>query len=341
MVSNFGVDKKMKSRTLLLSVGLITASLAVMSFCFYYWNTTIAPSRAMTVRIDGQPVDVLSRAKTVGSLLADMSIHVNKGDIVKPTLTAALEDGMEIDIRPLKRVSLDIDGSIREVATNSISIPDLLDEAGVECGQDDLIEPAPSAKVKDGLKIRLSKATYQEVVVKETIAKKETTVEDDTVFRGSKKIISNGRNGEMQRVYRVCMRQGKELRRELIEEKIAITPADKVVAVGTKTMNLASRHKEGETNAAQPEYGAISNVQEGQASYYTLNGKGIGMTAAHKSLPFGTVVKVTNLNNGKTVNVTINDRGPYVAGRIIDLATDAFRVIESQSRGVCPVKIEW
>ena len=44
------------------------------------------------------------------------------------------------------------------------------------------------------------------------------------------------------------------------------------------------------------------------------------MTAAHKTLPFGTEVKVTNLNNGKSVTVRINDRGPFVKGRIIDLS---------------------
>lgn len=52
-----------------------------------------------------------------------------------------------------------------------------------------------------------------------------------------------------------------------------------------------------------------------------------GMTAAHKTLPYGTKVKVTNQANGKSVTVTINDRGPYVKGRIIDLAAGAAKKI--------------
>ena len=64
------------------------------------------------------------------------------------------------------------------------------------------------------------------------------------------------------------------------------------------------------------------------------------MTAAHRTLPFGTYVIVTNLNNEKTVTVKINDRGPFVKGRIIDLSYAAASVLDMVSPGVIPVKIE-
>ncbi|ASU86248.1 septal ring lytic transglycosylase RlpA family protein [Nocardiopsis gilva YIM 90087] len=63
------------------------------------------------------------------------------------------------------------------------------------------------------------------------------------------------------------------------------------------------------------------------------------MTAAHKSLPMGTMVKVTNPSNGKSVTVRINDRGPYVAGRCLDLSTASFTSIASSSQGV--VNVDW
>jgi len=63
------------------------------------------------------------------------------------------------------------------------------------------------------------------------------------------------------------------------------------------------------------------------------------MTAAHKSLPFGTKVRVTHLGNGKSVDVKINDRGPYVAGRIIDLSKAAAGVIGMQGQGIAKVKV--
>jgi rare lipoprotein A len=64
------------------------------------------------------------------------------------------------------------------------------------------------------------------------------------------------------------------------------------------------------------------------------------MTAAHPSLPFGTQVRVTNLDNGQSVVVRINDRGPYAHGRVIDLSAGAARIIGLISSGVAPVSLE-
>ncbi len=64
------------------------------------------------------------------------------------------------------------------------------------------------------------------------------------------------------------------------------------------------------------------------------------MTAAHKTLPFGTRVRVTNQRNGQSVDVVINDRGPYVAGRIIDLSKAAAQSINMTGAGVVPVSVK-
>jgi rare lipoprotein A len=65
------------------------------------------------------------------------------------------------------------------------------------------------------------------------------------------------------------------------------------------------------------------------------------LTAAHRSLPLNTIVRVTNLENGKSVLVRINDRGPYAAGRIIDLSARAARVLDvTKTEGVARVRLE-
>ena len=63
------------------------------------------------------------------------------------------------------------------------------------------------------------------------------------------------------------------------------------------------------------------------------------MTAAHKTLPFGTRVKVTNLNNGRSVVVRINDRGPYIAGRVIDLSRAAASAVGMTGSGVARINM--
>jgi rare lipoprotein A len=94
-----------------------------------------------------------------------------------------------------------------------------------------------------------------------------------------------------------------------------------------------------------------SSELEGMASYYaepyhgrkTASGEIFDtyqeLTAAHRTLPFNTMVRVTNKNNGREVDVRINDRGPFVDGRVIDLSLRAAREIDLVRSGVAPVKL--
>ena len=88
----------------------------------------------------------------------------------------------------------------------------------------------------------------------------------------------------------------------------------------------------------------IANAQSGIASVYsggrTASGetaRASGMTAAHRTLPFGTMVRVTNRRSGRSVVVRINDRGPFVRGRVIDITPAAARVLGFS--GVAPVTL--
>lgn len=96
---------------------------------------------------------------------------------------------------------------------------------------------------------------------------------------------------------------------------------------------------------------ALAQVQTGKASFYadkfegrpTASGEKYRhnkLTAAHKTLPFGTKVKVINLDNNKSVEVIINDRGPYVDGRIIDLSKSAAEQLGFINQGLAEVKVE-
>jgi len=92
-------------------------------------------------------------------------------------------------------------------------------------------------------------------------------------------------------------------------------------AAGTGSTGMASFYWQGHTTAS----GARFNPE--------------GMTAAHRSLPFGTRVRVTHLGNGRTVEVRINDRGPFVGGRIIDLSRGAAGVLGMHGQGVARVQV--
>ena len=76
----------------------------------------------------------------------------------------------------------------------------------------------------------------------------------------------------------------------------------------------------------------------GMTAYYS--GRGAGLTAAHKTLPFGTRLRVTNVKTGRSVVVTINDRGPFNRGRVLDLCTRAARAIGIIDRGIAYVRAD-
>ena len=105
----------------------------------------------------------------------------------------------------------------------------------------------------------------------------------------------------------------------------------------------------GLANAQEP--GPASQTLSGTASWYgpgfhgrqTANGERYnmyGLTAAHRSLPFGTKVRVTNRANGKSVVVRINDRGPYVGERVIDLSRGAAQAVSMIDSGTATVSLD-
>jgi rare lipoprotein A len=96
---------------------------------------------------------------------------------------------------------------------------------------------------------------------------------------------------------------------------------------------------------------AVQQASSGTASWYgaqhhgrrTASGERFdknGMTAAHRSLPFGTKVRVTNRRNGSSVVVRINDRGPFTRGRIIDVSRSAAQALGMVKSGTAPVVVE-
>ena len=121
----------------------------------------------------------------------------------------------------------------------------------------------------------------------------------------------------------------------------------------TIAMNTKSYYQIETKEVENTKQETTTNQQEhGKASYYgshygtnrkTASGKPYEkkkLTAAHKTLPFGTIVRVTNKKNGKTVDVEINDRGPFIEGRIIDLSVAAAQELDMIDSGIIQVSID-
>jgi rare lipoprotein A len=125
---------------------------------------------------------------------------------------------------------------------------------------------------------------------------------------------------------------------------LAVWPRGLGAAISPRAVRSTGRHP----LAAQTVQSRT--VQFGVASYYGawhrghITASGVPfddrkLTAAHRTLPLGTHVQVTNLKNGRSVIVKINDRGPYVRHRLIDVSAAAARVLGFTHRGITPVKV--
>lgn len=113
-----------------------------------------------------------------------------------------------------------------------------------------------------------------------------------------------------------------------------------------KSVTVATRHR---PKVVRPRQVAMAQTASGGlASYYshgtrTASGERFNpgeLTAAHPTLPFGTRVRVTNVATGQSVTVRVNDRGPFVKGRVIDVSHSAAQSLGLVGRGVAPVKLD-
>jgi hypothetical protein len=207
------------------------------------------------------------------------------------------------------------------VVTNAGTALELMQAMDVPLAATDLILPSSHARLAPGMKlhvVRIREAVETQV---ESLAY-ETLVHYSTdVPLGGAKVITTGTTGQALRTYRLVYWNGRIVERHLLSYVLMTSPLPRVEIHGS--------------SSALP---AVTHTQYGESSWYDCSGD----YAAHLSLPFGTVVTVTNLDNGRTVTVVINDRGPYgIADRIIDLCSAAFAQIAPLAQGVARVKISW
>jgi len=203
--------------------------------------------------------------------------------------------------------------------TNAATLPSLLQAMGLRLHRLDKVLPNGIANLHLGEAIRVIRISRFRETVAQAIPFTTLIQYSSDLPLGAVRIVSPGRFGQLFISYRTTKRNDRVVARAILNVRMASEPIAQVEIHGTKP--------------------PAPNVQYGQASWYDMCS---GMHAAHLTLPFGTVVTVRNLDNGKTVTVVINDRGPYgVPGRIIDLCKPAFAAIAPLGQGVANVEITW
>ncbi len=277
----------------------------------------IRRGRQLDLVVNGKRSTVWVTALSVEEALRQVNVRVDQTAFVSASRSRGIPlDGMAVEVRLPARVRLVADGASRDVVTTAATVRELLAEAGVTLAATDSASVALSAYPSDGLTLRITRIRGRELVETTVIPRDEERRPDPTMYRGKTKVLESGIDGLRVSRYSVTLVDGKVTSKRLVSRKVTREPKTRVIAFGTK----------------DPRF------QTCKSTWYHRS----GMVAAHRTLPKGTIVRVVNLANGKSVTVTIDDRGPYGGpDYCIDLGDDAFARIAHLGTGVISVRLTW
>lgn len=279
-------------------------------------------AKRITLLLDGKPRRVIVTGLTIQEVLDEVALRGSLVDSVHPSRDARIEPGMTIVYRHAVAVTVLHDGERDQVVTNEPTVGAVVRNLGIRLGKRDRIEPKASAVPVSDMTIRVLRVGVRKEMKEVVLPFSTVQRRDSTLEYGRRKVIREGRTGLRRITFRSTYVNGERVSRRVLRTVTIREARARIVAVGTKS----------------PTCDCASGSQRGKASFYYAAD---GLTAAHRTLPFGTVVRVENLANGKVVYVTIRDRGPYVEDWIIDLSDEAFGRIASLGSGVINVRISW
>lgn len=255
--------------------------------------------------------------KTVGEFLNARKLALQEGDSIFPSEESVLFSGTYILVTRAHPMIVKIDGGEQILHTQATTVGQALEESTLVIDENDIVKPGRDTFAQSGIKVAVTRVLITEESVEKPIAFDKKVNEDDNLSWRKNIVTQKGENGIQKLMYRVSKYDGKEVNRKLLNTEIIKDPVPQISTQGT--------------------YVKLGASHTGGASWYAYTGT---MAAANPWLPKGSFVKVTNLDNGKSVIVVINDRGPFVGGRIIDLDKVAFAKIASIGAGVINVKME-
>ena len=314
----------------------------------------VVHGREITVLIGDDERQVVVAALTVEEALQQLG-HLKQAPagrrtLMRPSRMSRVESGLVVELSDPVGMTVIVGDVQRDLITDEATVGDVLSRIGVELGPHDRVVPDLDSPTEQGMVVAVERVEIREEVREEAIAFATEERRTDALRQGERREVQGGLNGVSRITEEITLVNGAAEARETLRTETLREPRPRIVEVGTAPAPRERREAQApaqpeparEEAAAEPEEEpekpAPANREEGEASWYD-NPYG-GYTAAHPSLPRGSVVTVTNLANGRSVEVRINDRGPFVDGRVIDLNREAFAELAPPSAGVIRVRVE-
>lgn len=260
----------------------------------------------------------LSRSgQTVGDALRAAGIAWRDADLLSPGPETLLPSVGTIFLLRERTAVLRIGTDApRTITTYRTTVQDILTDANVHASSLDTITPQRTSPLGEGETITVTRVVEETRDEEETIPPPVRVVHDDALPLGRETVEESGAAGAAVVTVHVRTENGKEVARTVRKRVVRDEPRPRIVRRGTKLVVLGA--------------------ETGRASWYRAGEQ----TAAHRSYPFGTRVRVVRTDTGVSTIVTVSDRGPFLSDRIIDLSEDAFRALAPLGEGVVSVRVE-
>ncbi|KKR78645.1 MAG: hypothetical protein UU22_C0017G0016 [Parcubacteria group bacterium GW2011_GWA2_40_8] len=254
---------------------------------------------------------------TIGQILEKNGFKTSNSDIISHSSEEAVVPGDTIYIYHATPVTI-VDGGVgSETFTLANTVASLINEKGIILNEIDILTPSENTNIKTGLVVKIRRRVIEKITEVLEVPFKKISSEDPETSYGKVTITKPGILGKKEVEFEVLKEDGKTIKKKQLKETILEQSEAQEESIGSRIL--------------------IGKTDEALGSWYHAFP---GMYAASTTYPRKSFVRVTNLNNNKSVIVKINDYGPTIPGRIIDLEATAFKKLSPLSRGVIPVRVE-
>lgn len=319
-------------------------------------------AKQVFVTIDGEQKEYYTTAATIDEFLKENNLSFQEQDDVSYKQGDAIEDGLHIKVNQAFQITINDGGKEKRVWTTGGTVADLLEKAKVEYAKDsaDKVKPALDEEVMKNMTVTVVRVEKEKDSVTEKLAFSTEEKEDSSLAQGETKVLSEGKDGKVKKVYEIIKENGREVSRELINEEIIEESKDRVVAIGVKEpkqeQNLVTLSSKKPTSDDNGTSSNETNTGTGKtftmtASAYTSTCNGCsGLTATGINLKANPNMKVIAVDPsvvplGSKVWVegygeaVASDTGGHIVGNRIDVHVPSKQAAYSWGVKTVTVKI--
>ena len=188
------------------------------------------------VTVDGKATSAWTTENTVSEILAKANVELTKHDKVSPALDEQVDEETTISVQKAYEVTIQDGLEEKKVWSTSTTVADFLKQHKISLGELDRVEKEMDELVLPNSKVKVVRVEKVTDVVEDTVKYAVETKKDDSLLKGNEKVVQKGANGVVKKTYEVIKENGKEVKRDLKNEKVVKEPTKQVTAVGTKTV---------------------------------------------------------------------------------------------------------